>query len=324
MVTVRRLNINFGSDYHYPATSSQSFPRVDPVTCRPQEGTKPRTPLIKAAAGGGGRAVAGAGIQRPERPRGTQVLPGHSPGEAAAPPPRPTQRGPSGPARNPRGPREWGSDRVAGLEPGVPIGPAGSQVAGSPSRDTFRRLTWARPFLSRRAPSRWPSADSRQHRADTPAAAAAATAATAARGELEHWRPDSAAPSTTLRTEHAHTQTPRAWPGSDTCDQQVPAAPPLGASRSPRLLGLAPPPRSPADPAPPRVPGSDLLGGIPAGVQWGARSRESRGWSIFRRREPGAGLGLAAGLGGCSVCNPRERMKGTVVESLVFNSNLMP
>lgn len=298
-VTAQKLNVNFGSDSCPPATSSPGA-LPGPVTCR-LHGRAPaaRTPL---------RAAARARVQRPERPGGTRVLPGHPPANAAAPPPPPpppAQRGPSGRARSPRGPREWvaggRADGVAGLEPGVPVGPAGSQVAGAPSRGTFPRLTCARPFLSR-----WePSSPSRQHRADTPAAAA-----TAARGELEHRPPDSAAQSATLRTEHAHTQAPgpgrAVTPAINRSRQPRPSAPRArpAPSRWPRPHAQ--------QPARPRPGPSSWVG--PAGrySRGGSLGREiprepRPGWSILRRRAPAppwvwprgqVAAGRAGGAGG--------------------------
>lgn len=183
---------------------------------------------------------------------------------------------------------------VGGHGPGAKVsqsGPRGSQVVGSPSgtgsgdlparcppgQKSVRSRGRNRAFHPHGAPSRRPSAASHRHRADTPAAAAAA------HRELERGRPGSAAPSATLRTEHA--QTPRlqgpirpATPAINRSRQPRPSprlspAPPPGAGPAPTLTEPTPPP-----PASSQV--LDLRGRIPAGVPRGARSRESRRSSV--------------------------------------------
>lgn len=240
----------------------------------------------------GGRQAPAPPARAPPRDLGPLPPPTASP---AAPPPPPGPRGPSGRARS----AGVGGARGRGAGAGASrAGPRAAQVAGSPSKEQFPRLTCARPCLPRGAPSRWPGAASRRHQADTPTAA---TTVPEARGGT------GAQAAGLRRSEHdpahgacAHADTPGAWPGSDTCDQQVPPAPPLGAARSPRLPGLAPPPRAPADPAPPGVPGSGPRpGGIPAGVGWARDPARPGPGASPRRREGAAGSrGRAKAAGG--------------------------
>lgn len=288
-VTVRKLNINFGSDSCPPATSSPGA-LAGPVTCGLHGGAPGRADPFT----GSGRDR-GSGARPPPAPRAPPRgpgPPGHPPANAAAPPPPPpAQRGPSGPARSPRGPREWvagGRGRGAGAWcPSGARGVAGRWVSiQGHVPETYLRSALPLPQGALLSLG--------QHRADTPAAAA-----TNARGELStggRTPPPRARPcARSMRTRRHPGPGRAATPAINRSRQPRPSAP-----RSPRPLALAPPPRSPAAPPQPEFLGRTCGAVFPRGFA-GARDPARAGAGLEHLPKAGAGAapGLAAGPGGC-------------------------